>query len=159
MRNLVLFLCVFYIGCAGPIAKGPKFSMHPPVTNGESLVYVYKKSTTDGVTVCMKLLFNEVENGCLNGEGFIKTKLQPGQYEMVLQTNAFMGPRIIEYKFSVNPNSVYYYEYATVTGDNLPSGTVDSKFFSFGTVSGHNILVEKDEETAVPELLLLRESL
>lgn len=158
MKNFVILLCALCFGCAGPVAKGPQFSMHPVIKAGESLVYVYKKSASDGVTVCMKLLFNEIESGCLKGEGFIKTKLLPGEYELVLQTNAFMGPRIIEYKFSVEPESVHYYEFAAVTG-NLPIGTVDSKFFSFGAVSGHNVLVEKDKETAIAELMLLRESL
>ena len=157
MKILVIFLSVLFVGCAGPKAKGPRFSMHAPIEADESLVYVYKKSASDGVTACMKLLFNEVESGCLKGEGFIKTKLTPGVYELVLQTNALMGPRIIEYKFSVNSRSVYYYEFTAVTGD-LPGGTVDSKFFSFGAISGHNVLVEKDPGSAIQELVILRES-
>lgn len=158
MRKYMIFLCFLFFGCAGPVAKGPQFSTHSTVNEGESLVYVYQKRASYGASVCLKLLFNEVESGCLKGEGFIKTRLVPGSYELVLQSNAFMGPRIIEYEFSVEPESVYYYEFATTTG-GLPNDTVASRFFSFWGVSGNNVLIQKDEEMAIPELELLRESL
>ncbi|ABG39428.1 hypothetical protein Patl_0902 [Paraglaciecola sp. T6c] len=154
---LVIVLSLILAACAGPIAKGSKFIKHTYIANNASLVYLYKPYSNDGVTVCLKVLLNDIERGCLSGKGFIRLNLEPGNYKVVLKPDAFLTHNLMEFDVSLQPNQVSYFEYTT-TSDTPPKDAVAKRFYSFAGISGHNLIVEREENDALKTLSRLFES-
>ncbi|MGS2719433.1 hypothetical protein [Paraglaciecola aestuariivivens] len=157
IRVLVIVLSLFLAACAGPIAKGSKFVKHTDIANNTSLFYLYKPNSNDGVTVCLKVLLNDFERGCLSGKGFIRLNLEPGDYKVVLKPDAFLTHNLMEFDVSLQPNQVSYYEYTT-TSDTPPNDAVAKRFYSFAGISGHNLIMKRDESEALKILSGLFES-
>ena len=157
-KILMLGLSFFVFSCASPIAQGPKFSMHEKIGLNESLFYIYRPSSDDGGAVCLTLLIDESERGCLSGAGYLKFKLKPGKYNMVLMPNAPLSYRLLESEVILEEGKVHYVEYNTTT-DPVPQNALDSRYFSFGVLSGHHIVVERPESEALNVLVTLAESI
>jgi len=164
--RFLLLSSLFLFGCAGPVANGPLFTKHKAPLENKALIYVYKPKSGDGITACLKVLLNEVNYGCLKGEGFVKAVVPPGQYNLVLQTDAFMGPRIIEHQFRAEASKTYYYEFLFTAG-KIPDGAVETKHIGFGVASGNVIaagsgthaLIKSNEIQAINVLKSLKKSL
>ncbi|GGO72991.1 hypothetical protein GCM10010982_32480 [Bowmanella pacifica] len=154
---LLLVISALISACAGPIAKGPKFTSHPQLGNQESLFYLYKPNTHDGVTVCLKVFLNDLEKGCLSGQGFIRANLPPGQYKVVLKPDAFITHNLLEFDVTLLAGQASYYAYYTTPG-NAPDDAVATRFYSYGVDSGNNVIIKVDEDKALTELAQLNES-
>ena len=167
MKKLLIVILVMCItGCISTVAKGPLFSGLDEARESKSVVYIYKKFSDDGITACLKFLLNEEEHGCLWGQGFLRAEISPGEKELVLQTNAFMGPRLIEYKFTAEPGKTYFYEFIFTEG-RVAEGALSTKSvgggFSDGRThvffSGTHVLYQKEKELALKDLAPLSESI
>jgi len=164
-RVYLLLFVTFIAGCAGPVAKGALFSKHIDPPADKSKIYVYKQESGDGITVCLKLLLNEIEHGCLKGQGYLENTVEPREYTLILQTNAFMGPRLVEHHFIAKPGASYYYEFAFTSGEST-NGAVDTKGIGGGIASGGAIVIFsgthalyiREKSEALKALKTLRES-
>ncbi|MDP4528764.1 DUF2846 domain-containing protein [Alkalimonas delamerensis] len=148
---------VILAACAGPVAKGP---MYAPIDalDEYALVYVYRPYANDGVTLCMKFLINDEMNGCLNNLGFLKAKIRPGMHEVALQTNTFMGPKIVEFEGSFEAGKVYFYRYYTTNDSKtIPSDAVSTRYIP--AFNATHVLTPKSHEEAELELKHLFESI
>ncbi|WP_066963221.1 DUF2846 domain-containing protein [Microbulbifer sp. Q7] len=167
MKKLsIAILAMLLSGCIWTVAKGPVFSGLDEAKESKSVVYIYKKYSDDGVTACLKFLLNEAEHGCLWGQGFLRAEVSPGEQELVLQTNAFMGPRLIEYKFTAEPGKTYFYEFIFTSGNvtddalaikKIGLGLTDGRTHVFS--SGAHALYQKETEVAIKDLVPLKESI
>ncbi len=156
--GILSFLLLLAAGCAGPIAKGPKYTPHSPLSKSEAIIYVYRPEANDGSTVCLKLLINDQEGGCLNNLGFLKVRLNPGTYTIALQANAFMGPKILEFTGAFEGGKAYYFEYYfSNQGGRPPAEAVATKYIP--ALSGYHILLPKSEKAAQSDLSTLSESI
>ena len=156
--GIVTILASLLGGCVGPAAKGPKYVSHAPLADTEAMIYVYRPEANDGVTVCLIFLINEQEKGCLNNLGVLKTTLSPGSYTVALQTNAFMGPTILEFTGTFEGGKAYYFEYYfSNQGGRPPQEAVATKYIP--AFSGHHILLPKETEAAQNDLSSLAESI
>ena len=134
-RTLFVIVVLLVSACTGPIARGPEFSPSPSPAEGESLIYVYKPFSGDGITLCLKFLLNNQPYGCLEGEGFLEARVSPGKYNLVLQTDTFMGPKIIDYNFTAEEQEIYYFKFVS-SGGPAPDSAVDKSVYGGAMVSG-----------------------
>ncbi|WP_444909606.1 DUF2846 domain-containing protein [Microbulbifer sp. TRSA005] len=156
--GILSILLLLAVGCAGPIAKGPKYTPHKTLSKSEAIIYVYRPEANDGTTVCLKLLIHDQEEGCLNNLGFLKVRLNPGTYTITLQANAFMEPKILEFTEAFEGGKAYYFEYYfSNQGGRPPTEAVATKYIPI--LSGYHILLPKSENAAQSDLSILSESI
>jgi len=153
-RNLLPILaCLTLSACAAMDAAGPQFVKHDVVSESKALVYLLKpdSASKDGVTTCLALQLNNTEYGCVKGNGYIVSEVEPGQYKAALVNNAAFGFKLLEFDLTARAGEVIYLEYAF--GRSLNGEFLDTRFASLGVViSGDHIVAKIEEGEALAKL-------
>ncbi len=154
MKFLSIFLFVFILsGCMNPAATGPSFSELQKPEKNKSVVYFYRPMVDDGGTVCLKILLNDIEQGCLGTKGFLSILLVPNNYNVKIKPDAFPSHTLLEFNTTIKPNQGRLFRYSI---DNVaPSNNVVSRYTAFGTVFVEDVPFTK----ALSELSGLNQSI
>ncbi len=121
-------------GCMNPAATGPKFSGLMPTNQDQALVYFYRPMADDGGTVCLNVVVNEIEKGCLGTKGFLGFYLAPGVHTVKLKPNAFPVHTLLEFEINTTSNDKRLFRYSIANSRNVPVDNLVSRYTVGGTV-------------------------
>jgi len=153
MKFLSVFLLTFILsGCMNPAATGPSFSKLQKPEKNKSVVYFYRPMADDGGTVCLKILLNDIEKGCLGTKGFLSIQLVPNNYNVKIKPDAFPSHTLLEFNTTIKPNQGRLFRYNI--SNVAPPNNVASRYTAYGTVFVEDIPFTK----ALSELSGLNQS-
>jgi hypothetical protein len=107
----------------------------------------------DGGTVCLKILLNDIEQGCLGTKGFLSVVVAPSDYNVKIKPDAFPSHTLLEFNTIIKLNQGRLFRYSI---DNVaPSNNIVSRYTAGGTVFIEDVPFTK----ALPELSGLNQSI
>ena len=148
-RILTLITLLLLVGCTG--ATGPVFERHSVIAQNESLVYVYRPSKFDGTTVCFKVYVNDVKQGCLGTNGFLRLSVPPGKTKIKMVAAAVT----LEFDSTFVGEKSYYYEY------RLADSSLGAEASQWVNALGgmYHVVVATKQAEALRLLAMLNESI
>jgi hypothetical protein len=133
MKFLSIFLFILILsGCMNPAATGPSFSELQKPEKNKSVVYFYRPMADDGGTVCLKILLNDIEQGCLGTKGFLPVVLVANDYNIKIKPDAFPSHTLLEFNTTIKPNQDRLFRYKI--DRTAPLNSVVSRYTAYGTV-------------------------
>ncbi|MGY8900265.1 MAG: hypothetical protein ACKVI8_19740 [Paraglaciecola sp.] len=156
MRPLFIFVLLFGLaGCMNPAATGPKFSGVMPSNKDKAQVYFYRPLEHDGGTVCLKVLLNDIEKGCLGTKGFLGFYAKPGNYQIKIKPDAFPVHTLLEFDVNIARNDKRMYKISIANSIDVPEVNLVTRY----TAGGTWFIKEMPFSSAQQELSKLNESI
>ncbi|MDM3871740.1 DUF2846 domain-containing protein [Porticoccus sp. W117] len=147
-------------GCAAMNASGPLFETHVSVPEGKALIYLFKPDSAlkDGVTTCLELTLDDIEQGCVRGSGYIVTEVDVGKYQAALVNKSAFGYKLLQFELEVSSGEVVYLEYAfarDVNGESLDTRSTHVGLYIFED----HVVAKLREDEALQKLSSLKLSI
>ncbi len=155
MRQLFIFVLLFGLaGCMNPAATGPQFSGVMPTNKDKAQIYFYRPLENDGGTVCLKVLLNDVEKGCLGTKGFLGFYAEPGNYQIKIKPDAFPIHTLLEFEVNIASDDQRMFKISIANSIDVPEINVATRY----TVGGTWFIKEMPFSSVQKELSKLNES-
>ena len=134
MRLLFIIVLSFGLfGCMNPAATGPLFTGLMPSNQDKALIYFYRPLEHDGGTVCLKVLLNDIEKGCLGTTGFLGFHAKAGEYHIKIKPDAFPVHTLLEFDVAISPNDKRLFKITIANSRDVPKDNSASRYTAGGT--------------------------
>lgn len=147
-----LGLVLIVSGCMNPAAKGPLFDQVASPAADRSAVYFFRPMENDRGTVCLNIIMNDEDLGCLGTKGYLCNEMPPGKYIVRFRPNAYPVHTLLKFEIELVPGDTKFYSYKI--GERITEDTVVSKYTAGGTISIQDV----EESAAAGMLSSLRNS-
>ena len=155
MKSLFILMLLFSLsGCMNPAAIGPQFTGVMPTNTDRTLIYFYRPLENDGGTVCLNVLLNDVEKGCLGTKGFLGFYAEPGEYQLKIKPDAFPVHTLLEFEVNIVSDEPRLFKISIANSQDVPEVNVATRY----TVGGTWFIKEIPFRSVQQELADLNES-
>ena len=155
MKSLFILMLLFSLsGCMNPAATGPQFTGVMPTNTDRTLIYFYRPLENDGGTVCLNVLLNDVEKGCLGTKGFLGFYAEPGEYQLKIKPDAFPVHTLLEFEVNIVSDEPRLFKISIANSQDVPEVNVATRY----TVGGTWFIKEIPFRSVQQELADLNES-
>ncbi|MBQ4831486.1 hypothetical protein J8L84_19570 [Alteromonas sp. MMG017] len=116
-----------------PAANGPLFSGVMPTNQDKAQIYFYRPLENDGGTVCLKVLLNDVEKGCLGTTGFLGFYAKAGDYRVKIKPDAFPTHTLLEFDVNISRNDQRLFKISIANSSDVPKYNEITRYTPGGT--------------------------
>jgi hypothetical protein len=159
-RILILLSIILLSGCAagGPKFTESKFTKNPKKTE----VFVFRLDKFVDGGSCYEIGINDNSIGALANGGFIRKEVAPGNHVIAVP---MLNKTHLKVNFEGKENETLYFQFNVALNDTnaIPNSKILSQKDDYTNTQGElmhfdNLLAQVEEEYALSELMLLRDS-